>query len=296
MSASLPLLPQILLTGMAIGATYALVAMGFNLIHNATGIVNFAQCEFISLGGLLLFSLGRLLGLPVVLAFPLAVAAVTLVGVLVERGVIRPARSRETLVLVFLTIGVSGVLRGVAQQVWGTDNVGVPAFSGEAPIRLPGGAVLVPQHLWIVAIALASMLLLQVFFQRTLTGKAMRAAAADRRAAALVGIPVERMVMLAFALAGALGAVAGTIIAPLSTASYDTGIMLGLKGFAAAILGGYGHFAGAVLGGLLLGVLEALTAGLIASQYKDAVAFCLLLLVLFLRPSGLLGPAEEERV
>ena len=159
-----------------------------------------------------------------------------------------------------------------------------------------GGAIIVPQHIWVIAVTILVVVMLHYFFKRTLMGKAMRATAVNRKAASLVGISVNRMILLSFAFSGALGAVAGMIIAPISTTSYDTGIMLGLKGFAAAILGGYGNFAGAVLGGVILGVLESLGAGLISSQYKDAIAFCVLLLVLFMRPEGILGYGEAEKV
>jgi branched-chain amino acid transport system permease protein len=281
---------------LSIGAIYAIVAMGFNIIHNATGIVNFTQCEFISLGGMFMYTFVILLGMPLVLSFFLSMTGVTLIGALIERGPIRYARSQTVIVLIFLTIGLSGTIRGTAQQVWGTDNVGVPSFSGEAPIRLIGGAAILPQHLWIFGITVAVMFLLRYFFKSTTMGKAMRATAVNRRAAVLVGIPVNRMVLFSFALSGALGAVAGMIIAPISTTSYDTGIMLGLKGFAAAILGGYGNFAGAIVGGVLLGTMESLGAGLISSQYKDAIAFFALILVLFVKPSGIMGAGEVDRV
>ncbi len=287
---------QYIITGLTIGAIYALVAMGFNLIHNAIGIVNFAQCEFISLGGMFMYTLVVLLKIPMAISFFISMAAVTLIGALIERGPIRYAKSKEVLVLIFLTIGISGTIRGAAQRAWGTDNVGIPAFSGDQPIHLFGGATIVPQHLWVFAIAVLAMAILHIFFRKTLMGKAMRAVALNRRAAALVGISVNRMILISFALSGALGAVAGMIIAPISTTSYDTGIMLGLKGFAAAILGGYGHFAGAILGGLLLGVLESLGAGLVSSQYKDAIAFFVLLFVLFVKPTGIMGYGEAERV
>jgi branched-chain amino acid transport system permease protein len=287
---------QYIITGLTIGAIYAIVAMGFNIIHNATGIVNFAQCEFISFGGMFMYTLVVLAKAPMLVGFLISMAGVTLVGALIERGPMRYARSKEVIVLIFLTIGLSGTLRGTAQEIWGTDNVGVPAFSGESPIHLPIGATILPQHLWVFGITIVVMVLLRHFFKNTMMGKAMRAAAVNRRAAALVGISVDRMILLSFALSGALGAVAGMIIAPISTASYDTGIMLGLKGFAAAILGGYGNFAGAILGGLLLGILESLGAGLVSSQYKDATAFLVLLLVLFVRPTGILGYGESERV
>ncbi|MBW2055702.1 MAG: branched-chain amino acid ABC transporter permease [Deltaproteobacteria bacterium] len=278
------------------GAIYAIVAMGFNIIHNATGIVNFAQCEFISLGGMFMYTLVVLLKVKLIISFFISTAGVALIGALIEIGPIRHARSKQIIVLIFLTIGLSEVLRGTAQEVWGTDNVGVPAFSGENPIHLFGGATIVPQHIWVFAITILVMLMLHYFFKKTLMGKAMRATAVNRRAAALVGISVNRITLFSFAFSGALGAVAGIIIAPISTTSYDTGIMLGLKGFAAAILGGYGNFAGAILGGIILGLLESLGAGLVSSQYKDAIAFFILLLVLFLKPTGIMGYGEAERV
>jgi branched-chain amino acid transport system permease protein len=287
---------QYIITGLTIGAIYAIVAMGFNIIHNATGIVNFAQCEFISLGGMFVYTLVVVLNLPMIISFFVSLAGVALVGAAMERWPIRYARSKEIIILIFLTIGLSGTLRGTAQQIWGTDNVGVPAFSGEDPIHLAGGAVILPQHVWVFGITILVMLALHHFFKNTMLGKAMRAAAVNRSAAALVGISVDRMILVSFALSGALGAVAGIIIAPISTASYDTGIMLGLKGFAAAILGGYGSFPGAIIGGIMLGVLESLGAGLVSSQYKDATAFLVLLLVLFVKPTGIMGYGESERV
>jgi branched-chain amino acid transport system permease protein len=287
---------QYIITGLSIGAIYAIVAMGFNIIHNATGIVNFVQCEFISLGGMFMYTLVVLLKVPMLISFFISMAAVSLIGALIERGPIRYARSKEIIILIFLTIGLSGTLRGTAQQIWGTDNVGLPAFSGENPIHLPVGATLLPQHIWVFGVTVLVMLALRHFFKNTMLGKAMRATAVNRKAAALVGVSVDHMVMLSFALSGALGAVAGMIIAPISTTSYDTGIMLGLKGFAAAILGGYGSFSGAIIGGIMLGVLESLGAGLVSSQYKDAIAFLVLLFVLFLRPTGIMGHGESERV
>ena len=287
---------QYIITGLTIGAIYAIVAIGFNIIHNATGIVNFAQCEFISLGGMFMYTLVVQLNLNMIFSFFISMAAVALIGALIERGPIRQARSKEIIILIFLTIGISGVLRGVAQEAWGTNNVGVPAFSGDHPIRLPGGAIIVPQHIWVFAVTVLVVVLLHYFFKKTLMGKAMRATAVNRKAAMLVGISVNRMILLSFALSGGLGAVAGMIIAPISTTSYDTGIMLGLKGFAAAILGGYGNFAGAILGGAILGIMESLGAGLISSQYKDAIAFFILLLVLFLKPEGILGYGESEKI
>jgi branched-chain amino acid transport system permease protein len=153
-----------------------------------------------------------------------------------------------------------------------------------------------PQNLWIFGITLISVIGLHFFFNRTRLGKAMRATACNPRAASLMGVNVNSMVLLSFALSGALGAIAGIIIVPITTLSFDIGVMLGLKGFAAAVLGGYGNSLGAVLGGLLLGVLESVGAGVISSTYKDVIAFGILLLVLFIKPSGLLGRGDTERL
>ncbi|HXX34526.1 MAG TPA: branched-chain amino acid ABC transporter permease, partial [Thermodesulfobacteriota bacterium] len=223
------------------------------------------------------------------------VATVTLIGALIERGPIRMAKSKTIIVLVFITIGISSTLRGIALLAWGPDNMPIPSFSGEKVIRVFGAALL-PQHLWIFAVTIGVVIFLQYFFHRTLIGKAMRAVSVNRRAASLVGINVNRMILLSFAMSGGLGAIGGIIIAPISTTSYDTGVMLSLKGFAAAILGGYGNSTGAIVGGLILGVLESLGAGLISSKFKNAITFLILLLVLFFKPSGIFGHGESDRV
>jgi branched-chain amino acid transport system permease protein len=288
-------LAQFIVAGLTTGSIYALIALGFCIIHNATGIVNFTQGDFVSLGGLVIYSLLLSLKAPLILAFPLSVLAVTVVGALVERVAIRPARSRSIVILVFITIGVSIFLRGVFKILWGKNQMGLPPFSGDTPINF-AGATLMPQNLWIFGITFLSVIGLQYFFSRTRLGKAMRAASCNPRAALLMGVNVNSMVMLSFAFSGALGAVAGIIIVPITTLSYDIGVMLGLKGFAAAVLGGYGSSLGAVVGGLLLGVLESVGAGVVSSTYKDVISFGILLLVLFVRPSGILGHGNTERL
>jgi branched-chain amino acid transport system permease protein len=286
---------QYIISGLTLGAIYAVIALGFNIIHNATGIVNFVQAEFVTLGGMLMYTFYSFLKVPLPLSLLFSTAAVTFLGALIERGPIRMAKSKAIIVLVFITIGISSTLRGTALLVWGPDNMPIPSFSGEKVIRIFGAAIL-PQHLWIFGITIGIVIFLQYFFHRTLTGKAMRAVSVNRRAASLAGINVNWMILLSFAMSGGLGALGGIIIAPISTTSYDTGVMLSLKGFAAAILGGYGNSTGAIVGGLILGVLESLGAGLISSKFKNAFAFLILLLVLFFKPSGLLGRGEAERV
>lgn len=286
---------QFLLSGLTTGSTYALIAIGFSLIHNATGIVNFAQGEFVMLGGMFMVTFLSLLKIPMPLAFFLTVLSVAAIGLLLERGPIRRAKSKEILILVMITVGASIFIKGLSMLLWGKNPMTLPPFSGEAPIILLGAAVM-PQSIWIFAITIFVVAGLNYFFKGTVTGKAMRAVAASRRSALLTGIPVDRMILLSFTLSGALGAVAGMILTPITTTSYDVGVMLGLKGFSAAILGGYGSMPGAVVGGLLLGILESLSAGLISSEYKDALAFLVLLTVLFFKPSGILGRGRLRRV
>ncbi|MDD2558127.1 MAG: branched-chain amino acid ABC transporter permease [Desulfuromonas sp.] len=279
---------QFTLGGLTNGAIYALIALGFSVVHNSMGIVNFTQVDFVTLGGMLMFSALLTLGLPMVPGLLLAVAGVALVAMVVERFGLRPARSHNELVLVFLTIGISIILRGGMKLIWGTNRMAVPPLSGEKPLTVLGASIL-PQALWILLLTLVAVFLLHWFFHHTHMGLAMRAAASNPTAAAVVGIAPGRIRLLSFAIAGALGGLAGVLITPITTLNYDVGVMLGLKGFAAAILGGFGSFPGAILGGIGLGLLESLAAGYISSAYKDVVAFVVLLLVLFVSPKGLLG-------
>jgi len=288
-------LAQYIVSGLTTGSVYALVALGFCLIYNATRIVNFAQGDFLSLGGLLMYSTVTSFGLPAWMGFPLSVAGTALVGACLERLCIRPSRSREVTNLIFITIAASILLRGLFMHVWGKEALALPPLSPETPLRVLGAAF-TPQNLWVLGITLSAIGILVLFFNRTLMGKALRATAVNARAAALMGIDTRMMTMLSFALAGALGALAGILITPITSLSYDVGVLMGLKGFAAAVLGGYGNFYGAVLGGVGLGLLESLGAGLISSVYKDVIAFVALLLVLFLKPSGLLGGGSQERL
>ena len=285
---------QFVASGLTAGAIYALVALGFSIIFNASGAINFAQGEFVMIGGMSAVTL-LAAGLPLAAALPLAVAAAVLVALLVEKLAIEPARHAGTVTLIIITIGVSLFLRGLAQLVWGKGVHRLPAFSSEQPINL-FGATLLPQSLWVLGGAALAVAALGAFYGRTLLGKAMLATSYNRLAAQLVGINTRGVLFASFGLAAALGALGGVLIAPIAFTSYDAGIMLGLKGFAAAMLGGLGSFGGAVLGGLLLGLLEGLGAGFVSSAYKDAIAFVVILAVLFLLPGGLLGARRSDRV
>jgi branched-chain amino acid transport system permease protein len=280
---------QFVFAGLTSGAIYAMVAIGFGVVHNTMGIVNFTQVDFVSLGGMILYSALATAGLPMAPALLTAVAGVTLVAILVEVVGIRPARSESHLVLIFLTIGLSIILRGAMKLIWGKTRMAVPPLSGETPVHLAGATIL-PQTLWILALTTLAIIGLVLFFRKTSLGLAMRGVAANPEAAAVVGLKVWRLKAVSFALAGALGGLAGCLVTPITTLSYDVGVLLGLKGFAAAILGGFGSFPGAILGGLILGLLESLGT-YFSSAYKDVIAFIVLLLVLFIRPRGLLGGA-----
>jgi len=285
---------QFLLAGLTIGAIYALVALGFSIIYNASHVINFAQGEFVMIGGMATVSFVGL-GWPLPLAIAVAALAAALVGLALEKFAVEPARGASVVSLIIITIGASILMRGLASIVWDKNIHAVPAFSGEAPIHL-GAATLVPQSLWVMGVTLVIVLLLTWFFGRTLLGKALLATSHNRLAAQLAGINVRHVLLASFGLSAALGAVAGILVSPITFTSWDVGVMLGLKGFAAAILGGLGSGPGAVLGGLALGVIEAMGAGYVSSAYKDVIAFVVILAVLFFAPSGLLGRRATDRV
>ncbi len=278
---SLGQLVQYVVSGVTLGSVYAIVALGFTIIFNVTGIINFAQGEFVMLGGMLSWWLMAGPRLPALAAFLLAIVLTTLIGALVERLAIRPARDAPALSLIIITVGVSIVVRGLASFAWGKDAVPLPAFSGERPVAFLGAAV-APQSFWVLGVTLGLMGALHLLLSSTMLGKALKACSINRRAAGLVGVDPRRMSTLSFALSAGLGAVGGIIIAPVTMASYDSGVMLGLKGFTAAAVGGLGSQPGAVVGGLALGVLESLGAA-VRSEYKDAIALAALFVALLLR-------------
>lgn len=285
---------QFLFSGLTVGATYALAALGFNLIYNSSHVINFAQGEFIMLGGMLAVFFTHA-GLHWSLAFILAVLLPAIVGILLEKLAIEPVRDADTVSLIIITIGASLVIRGLIQVWLGKGAHSLPPFSDHGPMFLMG-AMLLPQSLWVFGGTAVAVALLWYFFSRTVAGKAMLATAYNRVAAQLVGVSTGWTLLMSFALAAALGALAGILITPITLTSYDVGIMLGLKGFAAAVLGGLGNGVGAVVGGLLVGVLESMGAGYVSSAYKDAIPFVLILFVLFFMPRGIFGGRSTERV
>jgi branched-chain amino acid transport system permease protein len=285
---------QFLLSGVTVGAVYALVALGFIIIYNASDVVNFAQGEFVMLGGMITVFAYQA-GIPLPLAAILAILATAAVGVALNKLAIEPARGAPVVSLIIITIGASIFIRGLTQITFDKQLHRFPSFSGDTPIAIAGATIL-PQSLWVVAGALAVFIGLWLFFTKTLTGRAVLATANNRMAAQLVGINTRYIMTLSFALSAAIGALAGVLVTPITLTSYDVGISLALKGFAAAMLGGMGNPKGALVGGLLLGILEAMTAGYISSQYKDAAAFIVILAVLFAMPQGIFGRKVTDRV
>ena len=286
---------QYLITGLTVGSVYAMVAVGFNIIYNVTEIINFAQGEFVMLGGLVMVFFHVAMGLPLVLAFPTTVILVTLVGILLDRLAISPIRQPSVLTLIIATIAASILIKGAAMFIWGKGSFDLPAFTGRNPVNFLG-AVIQPQYFWVIGFLVIIAVGLSIFFDRTIVGKAMSACADNTDAAKLVGINVNQMVLLSFALSAAIGAVAGITITPISLMEYDRGAMLAIKGFGAAILGGLGSFPGAILGGLIMGAIESFGAGLVSSGYKDAFALIVLMGVLFFKPSGIFGNIEISKI
>ena len=281
---------QYLVTGITNGSIYALIALGFVVIHSVTSVVNFAQGEFAMLGALLAISL-MAAGLPQGVALAGAVIAVGAFAALLYRVGLRPARDASPLAMIIITIGAALAVRGVALVIWGTEPYAMQPFSAGNPLQV-GGAVIRLQSLWVLGTTLMLQPLLHLFFTRTMLGRSLRACAVNRLAARLVGIQTEKMALMAFGLSGAVGALGGIIITPIIFATYDMGLMLSLKGFVAAVMGGLVNYPAAVAGGFLLGILESLGAGLISSGYKDAIAFVALFVILISKPRWIVRSEE----
>ncbi len=286
---------QYLLSGITKGSIYAVVAIGFNLIYSATGILNLAQGEFVMLGGMVAVTLAHYAPLPV--AVTGAVLVVALMGCLLEWSLFRRLPNHSVLHLIIVTIGISIVIQEAALHIWDEKVRSLPYFTGNevSSVRLLGAAIS-PQVLWVLGTIAIAVTGLHGFLKYTLTGRAMRACSANPEAAMLAGINIRNMRTLSFALSAGLGALAGCVISPITMTHYEMGGPLAIKGFAAAILGGLGNPLGAVVGGLLVGVLEAASVSRLPAAYNDTAAFAVLLLVLFIRPHGIFGAPSGQAV
>jgi branched-chain amino acid transport system permease protein len=285
---TLELFIQYLFAGITYGSIYAIVAIGFNIIYNTTGIINFAQGEFVMLGGMISISLLPVLGLP--LAILAAVVITMIFGALLEICFIRWLVNPGVLRMIIITIGLSILTREAALHIWGESIRSLPYFVGNEITSVTiAGARISPQVLWVVGACGCMVIILSIFFQTTSVGRDMRACAANRTAATLCGINTRNMVTLSFMLSAGIGALAGCVVSPITSTAYDNGTGLAIKGFTVAILGGLGNSMAAVGAGLLLGIIEAFSVHIIPLAFQDAIAISLLLLILFIRPHGLFG-------
>ena len=285
---------QFVIAGLTYGAIYAVVGIGFNIIYGATGIINFAQGEFVMLGGMIAVSLHAVLPIPLAVAG--AVLATMAVGALIEVAFIRWLAGPSALRMIIITIGVSILVREAALLAWGQQVRSLPYFSGNEVSSIAiGGARVSPQVLWTVGVCAAMVALVTVFFRWTMLGRQMRACAANRVAASLCGLPTRNLVTLSFVLSAGMGALAGCVVSPITYTRYDIGAGLAIKGFTVAILGGLGNSLASVAAGLVLGVVEAFSVSLMPAAYKDAISIAVLLGILFVRPSGLFGARETSR-
>ena len=291
----LSLFLQYLFAGVTYGSIYAIVAIGFNIIYNTTGIINFAQGEFLMLGGMISISLNTFLPLP--LAIGAAVLITMVVGALIEMIFIRWIDNPSVLRMIVITIGISILIREVALHIWGESVRSLPYFLGTAVTSVSlFGTKISPQVLFVIGTCSIMVIFLSFFFRFTSLGREMRACAANRRAATLCGINVKNMVTFSFMLSAGLGALAGAVMSPITYTQYDNGTGLAIKGFTVAILGGLGNSLAAVAAGLILGIIEAFSISFLPLAFQDAVAIAILLVILFIRPHGLFGSSEAARL
>jgi branched-chain amino acid transport system permease protein len=283
---------QYVLAGVVVGAIYALIAAGFVLIYQVTGLINFAQGEFAMIGAMTASALATS-GMPVFEAAAIAVLVASVTGALCYLLAIRPARAATGVTLIFITLGLDVALRGLGLFVWGTNPLSLPAFTGGAAITVFGG-VLPPQAMWVLLTDLLVFAALYLFFRHTYAGTAVRAAVANPPIASTFGIPLRTFAFWSFVAAAAIGGLGGVVVAPITSATYDMGLTLGLAGFVAAVLGGLDSLPGALVGGFVLGIVEKLAGGVLSTGWEQGVGFLILVLVLVLRPQGLLGRAVRR--
>ena len=286
---------QYLVAGLTYGTIYAIVGIGFNIIYNTTGIINFAQGEFVMLGGMTAVTLNAFLPLP--LAVLGAVLVTMIIGGMIEMTFIRWLVKPSVLRMIIITIGISILVREISLAIWGEGVRSLPYFTGNEVSSIAFGGVRVsPQVIWSIGICSVIVIFLNLFFKHTMLGREMRACAANQEAAALCGIPTKNMVTLSFVLSAGIGALAGCVVSPITYTQYNIGAGLAIKGFTVAILGGLGNSMAAVAAGFILGILESFSIWVLPTAYKDTISISILLAMLFLRPSGLFGNREVMRL
>jgi branched-chain amino acid transport system permease protein len=287
-------LVQLVVTGVAIGAIYGLVALGFVLLVNSTNIINFAQGEFAMVGAFVVYSFSSLWGIPYIPAFALTVVVAGLVGVVFERVAYRPMRRADIATYLASTLAASVLIRNIGLKIWGPFPSSFQEPFGMAMVEMAGVRIR-PQDLLILGFTAVLVVLLYAFLFKTATGKMLRAMSQDRATAQLLGIRVLRMGTLTFIMASAIGGLAGVLVAPVYFVNLDMGFIMGLKAFVATIIGGWGSVPGAIVGGLVVGLVETFATTYVSSVYKDVFAFVLLIIFLIVRPQGIFGEKVADK-
>jgi branched-chain amino acid transport system permease protein len=285
---------QLLVSGLSTGSIYALVGLGLMLAYKGTGVLNFAQGEFVTLGAYVALFFSLYFALPYWAIFLLALVVVAVFGVVFERLLIRPLMKAPEFTVVVATLAVSLMIKDGLRNLWPETVSTIPSPFADVSLRF-GEIAINAQYLWVIACTIALMGVLALFFTNNIFGKAMRAVAQNRTAARLMGIRVDRVFPATFAISAAIAALAGVLIAPLNGIEPDMGDVL-MKGFVAAVIGGFNSLLGCVIAGFLLGVVETFGGAFIGGLFKDVTAFALLIVVLLVRPHGLFGQAEARRV
>ena len=288
------MLIQQILNGLTMGSIYALLAVGITMIYKSLSMLNFAHGDMMMVSAFSCLSLYNF-GIPLYWALIISIGLAALLGLLLERFFYRKLEFSSFTNVLIATVGVSFVVRNSSIVLWGTNPQLFPQIFSTTPIDL-GGFLLIPQSIGIILVAAALSTILQLFFYKTKIGKCMRAAATDAEGASMMGINVPLCRLLTFVISSALAAVAGILLAPMSYARVDMSVVVGLKAFAGAILGGMGNVVGALVGGVLLGVIEALGANYISTAYKDVISFLILFIVLFVKPTGLFAKRHENKI
>ncbi|MFT4008619.1 MAG: branched-chain amino acid ABC transporter permease [Nocardioidaceae bacterium] len=286
---------QQVINGLTIGSVYALVAIGFSVVYGALGLVNFAHGDILMAGTFVTYALYTAFDLPIVLAGIAGIVAGVLFAVVVEEVAVRPVLSAHLLIPMMTTLGMGLIIRNVVELKYGSGTLPFPSFAGSGFYHI-GDLQIARAAVVTLAVAVVTLISFAAFLRFTKPGFAIRVVAQDMKAARLMGVPVNRTIMAVYGVGGALGVVGGLLYAnTLEVVYLGMGFPILLKGFAAAIVGGIGNLQGALIGGLVLGVLES-TVGPSAGSYRDAIAFMLLIVILLVRPAGLLGARVQERV
>ncbi|MBQ8834049.1 MAG: branched-chain amino acid ABC transporter permease [Oscillospiraceae bacterium] len=289
---------QYLINGISIGSVYAIIALGYTMVYGIAKMLNFAHGDVIMVGAYMSFCVTNYLGLPAVVGILVAMVVCTVLGIIIEGLAYKPLRGASSLAVLITAIGVSYFLQNAAQLIWGSAPKNFTSIVTFAPIKLFGGQLTITGEVIITILAsVVIMVALTLFTGKTRMGKAMRAVSEDRAAAQLMGINVNQTISMTFAIGSALAAIAGVLLcSTVPTLQPTTGSMPGIRAFTAAVFGGIGSIPGAMLGGILLGIIETMTKAYLSTQFSDAIVFLVLIVVLLVKPAGLMGKVVQEKV